>query len=217
MRKRILVGLAASAPLVIRFVGNTGCDKSSRSSLVIKKEQRGDLRAIVFGDTTHKQMLPDARLEVIDGPATGQLATFDAASGIYRFDNLAAGFVRVRASASAFEPVEQEIAVGTEVPREVVLTRTVPLPGSTHQLSGMVPQPGSSTGHAFLIGVKVEILDGPLAGVFTFTDEGAGIYVLQSLPPGVMRVRASSEPMSETVSIEISAPSTQLIFHIASQ
>src|SRR6476646_3559351 len=84
MRKRILVGLAASAPLVIRLVGNTGCDKSSRSSLVIKKEQRGDLRAIVFGDTTHKQMLPDARLEVIDGPATGQLATFDAASGIYR-------------------------------------------------------------------------------------------------------------------------------------
>jgi hypothetical protein len=59
----------------------------------------------------------------------------------------------------------------------------------------MVPQPGSS--NAFLVGVKVEILDGPLAGVFTLTDDGAGIYVLRSLPPGVMRVRASSGSMSE--------------------
>jgi hypothetical protein len=44
------------------------------------QQQRGDLRAIVFGDTTRTQMLADARLEVIDGPAAGQVAIFEPAS-----------------------------------------------------------------------------------------------------------------------------------------
>jgi hypothetical protein len=176
-------------------------------------QERANLRAIVFGDTTRTQMLPDARLEVIDGPAAGQVAFFDPASGVYRLDDLAAGFVRVRASATGFEPVEQEIAVGTEVSREVTLTRAVPLADATHELFGTVPKPGST--NTVLTGVKIEILDGPLAGLFTFTDDDMGIYLLRSLPPGTMQVRASYGALSDTVSVDISERSTSLVFHIA--
>ena len=40
-------------------------------------------------------------------------------------------------------------------------------------------------------GVKIEIVDGPLAGVFTFTDDGFGFYDFNGLPPGTIQVRAS--------------------------
>jgi hypothetical protein len=176
-------------------------------------QERSSARALIFGDATRSQMLPDARVEILDGPAAGQVATFEPASGFYRLDNLAAGFVRVRASAPGFEPLEQEISVATELPREVVLTRTVPPPDSTHELNGNAPQPGSS--NAYLTHVKVEILDGPLAGVFTFTDEDMGIYELRSLPPGMMRVRASHGGLSDTVSVDISGRNTYLVFHLA--
>jgi hypothetical protein len=178
-------------------------------------QQRGDLRAIVFGDTTRTQRLAQARVEVPDGPLAGQVARFDEVSGLYELLDLPAGFIHVRTSAPGFNPIEDQLAVGTELAREVVLTRTAPLPDSTHQLGGMVPVPGSS--NSFLTHVKVEILDGPLAGVFTFTDDDGADFLLRSLPPGVMRVRASYGSMSDTVSVDISAPNTWLIFHLGSQ
>jgi hypothetical protein len=178
-------------------------------------QQRGDFRAIVFGDTTRTQRLAQARVEVLDGPSAGEVARFDEVSGLYELLDLPAGFIHVRESAPGFNPVEEQLPVGTELPREVVLTRTAPLPDGTHELSGMVPVPGSS--NSFLAHVKVEILDGPLAGVFTFTDDDGAEYVLRSLPPGMMRVRASYGSMSDTVSVDISAPNTWLIFHLGSQ
>jgi len=178
-------------------------------------QQRGDLRAIVFGDTTRTQRLAQARVEALDGPSAGHVARFDEVSGLYELLDLPAGFIHVRTSAPEFEPVEQEIAVGTQLPREVVLTRIAPLPDSTHQLSGMVPVPGSS--NSFFTHAKVEILDGPLAGVFTFTDDDMGEFSLRSLPLGMMRVRASYWSMSETVSVDLSTPNTWLTFHLGSQ
>jgi hypothetical protein len=178
-------------------------------------QKRGDLRAIVFGDATRTQRLPQARVEVLDGPLAGHVARFDEASGFYELLDLPAGFMHVRTSAPGFNSVEEQLAVGTDLAREVVLTRTAPLPDSTHQLSGMVPVPGST--NSFLTHVKVEILDGPLAGVFTFTDDDSADYVLRSLPPGMMRVRASYGSMSDTVSVDLSAPYTWLIFHLGSQ
>ncbi len=178
-------------------------------------QQRGDLRAIVFGDTTRTQRLAQARVEVLDGPLARQVARFDEVSGLYEVLDLPAGFIHVRTSAPGFNPVEEQLPVGAELPREIVLTRTAPLPDSTHQLSGMVPVPGSS--NTFFTHAKVEILDGPLAGVFTFTDDDMGEFFLRSLPAGMMRVRASFGSMSETVSVDISAPNTWLKFHVGSQ
>jgi len=178
-------------------------------------QQRGDLRAIVFGDATRTQRLAQARVEVLDGPSAGQVARFDEVSGLYELLDQSSGFLHVRTSAPGFNSIEEQLIVGTELPREVVLTRTAALPDSTHQLSGMVPVPGSS--NSFLTHVKVEILDGPLAGLFTFTDDDMGEFLLRSLPPGMMRVRASYGFMSETVSVDISAPNTWLTFHLGSQ
>lgn len=129
--------------------------------------------------------------------------------------DLPAGFIHVRTFTPGFNPVEEQLPVGAELPREVVLTRTAPLPDSTHQLSGMVPVPGSS--NTFFTHAKVEILDGPLAGVFTFTDDDMGEFFLRSLPPGMMRVRASFGSMSEIASVDISAPNTWLTFHVGQQ
>jgi len=95
---------------------------------------------------------------------------------------------------------------------EILLQRTVPLVDSTHELWGMVPAPGSQ--NSFLIRVKIEILDGPLAGVFTFTDDDMAMYVLRSLPPGPIQVRASYGALTQTVSIDLSAHSTRLDFFL---
>jgi hypothetical protein len=195
---RVPVQAGSVVQIELAYVGRPPGYPSSVPSVVYTIEtsletgglqQRGDLRAVVFGDTTRTQRLAQARVEVLDGPSAGQVARFDEVSGLYELLDLPPGFIHVRTSAPEFEPVEQETPVGTELPREVVLTRTAPLPDSTHQLSGMVPVPGSS--NSFITHAKLEILDGPLAGVFTFTDDDMGEFLLRSLPPGMMRVRAS--------------------------
>jgi hypothetical protein len=177
-------------------------------------QQRGNLRAIVFGDATHTQRLPNARLEVLDGPAAGQLARLDDATGLYELLDLAPGFVRIRTMAPEFNPVEQELVVGTQWPREITLQRTVPLVKAEHTLSGMV-RAGAS--NSFLGGVKIEILDGPLAGVFTFTDDDMAMYVLHSLTPGVMRVRASHGGLTQTLDVDLAAGSNTLNFSLGSR
>jgi hypothetical protein len=91
---------------------------------------------------------------VRDGRSAGQVARFEEVSAFYGLVDLPPGFIRFQALAAEFEPVEQEIATGTELPREVVLTRTAALPDCTHQLSGMVPVRGSS--NTFFTDAKVE-------------------------------------------------------------
>jgi hypothetical protein len=209
----------------VEYVGRPGGYPSSVSpvsytvepSLITGDLQgRGNARALVFGDATRTQMLPDARLEISDGPGAGQVAGFEPRTGLYTFYNLPVGFLHIRASAPGFEPVEQEISVGTELSPAIVLARTVPLPDSTHELGGHVPEPGSP--NAWLTGVKVEILDGPLAGVFTLTDDDMGIYVLRSLPPGVITVRATYGALSDTETVDISGGrGIYLVFHLGPQ
>ena len=82
-------------------------------------QQRGDLRAIVFGDTTRTQRLAQARVEVLDGPSAGQVARFDEVSGLYELHDLPAGFIHVRTSAPGFNPVEEQLTVGAQLPREL--------------------------------------------------------------------------------------------------
>jgi len=173
-------------------------------------QQRGDLRAIVFGDTARTQRLAQARVEVLDGPSAGQVARFAEASGVYELLDLPAGFVHVRTSAPGFNPVEEQLIVGAQWPRELVLQRTAPLVGAEHTLSGMVTLSGSP--NALLIRVRIEVIDGPVAGVFTLTDDDSGIYTLSSLPAGVVQVRASNGGRTQTLSVDLSARMTQLNF-----
>jgi len=173
-------------------------------------QRRGDLRAIVFGDTMRTQRLAQARVEVLEGPSAGQVARFDEASGVYELLDLPAGFVHVRTSLPSFNPVEEQLIVGAQWPRELVLQRIAPLIGAEHTLYGMVTRSGSP--NALLIRVKIEVVDGPVAGVFTLTDDDSGIYTLSSLPAGVVQVRASYGGRTQTLSVDLSTRMTQLNF-----
>jgi hypothetical protein len=173
-------------------------------------QQRGDVRAIVFGDTTRTQRLAQARVEVLDGPLAGQVARFNEASGLYELLDLPPGFIHVRTSAPGFNPIEEQLAVGTDLPRELVLQRTVPLIGAEHALNGMVTLAGAP--NTYLIRVKIEVVDGPVAGVFTFTDDDSGTYMLRSLPAGIVQVRASNGGRTQTLSVDLSASMTYLPF-----
>lgn len=173
-------------------------------------QQRGDVRAIVFGDMTRTQRLAKARVEVLDGPSAGQVARFDEVSGLYELLDLPAGFIHVRTSAPGFNSVEEQLPVGAEVPRELVLQRTVPLTGADHGLNGIVTPAGSP--NTLLTRVKIELVDGPVAGVFTFTDDDSGTYMLRSLPAGIVQVRASFGGRTQILSVDLSGSMTYLPF-----
>src|SRR5262249_20398953 len=130
-------------------------------------------------------------------------------SGLYVFPSLPAGYVQVLASADGFSSLTENVPVGTSVPRELVLQRQEPLENATNTLTGLALASGSSTGpYSAYIGVKIEILDGPLAGVFTFTDEFFGGYYFSGLPPGEIRVRASAERLqTQTLSVVVAGNS----------
>ena len=175
-------------------------------------QPRGTLSAIIFGDSSRTQRLSRARLEVADGPAAGTVARFNDATGLYEIPDLPAGFVQIRASAPGFVALDARLPVGSNIARELVLQRSEPLLDATHALGGKAFVASSTT--TAYIGVKIEILDGPLAGIFTFTDdEFFGEYAFRGLPPGVIQVRASSERLqTQTVSVEVSGNTTLNFF-----
>jgi hypothetical protein len=106
----------------------------------------------------------------------------------------------VRASADRFAAATIRVPVGVSVAQEIVLTRLVPLVGATHRLSGVA---WASAKTAY-VGVKVEILDGPHAGVFTFTDEFFGMYSFEGLSAGPVHVRASmSGLVPQTLAVNV--------------
>ncbi len=174
-------------------------------------QPRGTLSAIIFGDSSRTQRLSRARLQVADGPAVGRVAQFNDATGLYEIPDLPAGFVQIRASASGFAAIDARLPVGSNIARELVLQRSEPLVDATHALGGQAFAAGST--NTSYPGVKIEILDGPLAGIFTFTDEFFGEYSFRGLPPGVIQVRASSERLqTQTVSVEVSGNTTRNFF-----
>lgn len=166
------------------------------------------LRAILYADATRTQRMPAGRVEIIEGPLAGTAAMFDTISGTYDIRGVPRGYVQVRASADQFRPVTVRVPVGVSVARGIELTRVVPLADVSHSLSGLTWASPSSA-HT---GVKVEILDGPHAGVFTFSLEDWGIYEFRGLSPGRVRVRASGEGLiSQTLEVMVSG-ATRLDF-----
>jgi hypothetical protein len=167
----------------------------------------GRLQAFVFGDEARTQRLSRAQVKVLDGPSAGAIARFDGESGLYETENLAAGYVNVEVSADGFEPLRERVPVGANVARELVLTRRDPLVGAVHKLTGAVMVAGSSNSR--YVDVKIEILDGPLAGVFTFTDEFFGEYGFRGVPPGPISVRASRKGLPpQTLTATVSGDTT---------
>ena len=178
-------------------------------------QSSGSVQAIVFGDRARTQRLSNARLQVLDGRKAGTVASFDPTTGFYVFDNLPAGYVQVLVTADGFASLTERLPVGVSVPRELVLERSAPLPDATNSLTGLALASGSPSGaYSAYIGVKVEILDGPLAGVFTFTDEFFGGYSISGLPAGEIHVRASAERLqTQTLGVVISG-NTRLDFYM---
>jgi hypothetical protein len=155
--------------------------------LPVEAQSARGLRAIVFGDPARTQWLSRARLEVVQGALSGTVAHFH--NGAYDLVGLPAGFVEIRLSADGFDTVTKRLPVGAKTARELVLRRSKAFP-SANSLSGLTRVAEASTNNFTYEGVMVEILDGPLAGVFTFSDE-FGVYELRSLAAGLTRLRAS--------------------------
>jgi hypothetical protein len=180
--------------------------------LPIQPDSFGSLHLIVFGDEGRSQYLSQARVEVLEGPSAGELAGFDQGSGVYVFESLHSGFVRLGVSAPGFVSLIERVPVGTNVPLELVLQRQEQLLNATGSLFGITRVYGNP--NSAWTGVKVEILDGPLAGIFTFTDEFVGGYHLSGLPPGVVHVRASANWLvPQTLSVSVSGE-THLDFYM---
>ena len=169
----------------------------------ITPEMVGPLSVRVFGDAAHTHHLSQARLEIVDGPSAGKIAPFNEESGLYEFESLLLGMATVRLSAPGFASLTKRLAVGTNMPPEIELRRDVPIPNAMSSLVGVTWE-GKSRSSAWT-GVKVEILDGPLAGIFTFSDEWFAFYQLSGLPPGGIRVRASAPWLQpQTFSVNVS-------------
>jgi hypothetical protein len=62
-------------------------------------QSSGSVRAIVFGDGTRTQRLSNARLQVLDGPKAGAVASFDPGDGLYTIESLPAGYIQVLVTA----------------------------------------------------------------------------------------------------------------------
>ncbi|MGH7469743.1 MAG: Ig-like domain-containing protein [Longimicrobiales bacterium] len=155
-------------------------------------ERSATLRAILFADLARTQRLSSGRVEILDGPLAGSAAVFDSITGMYDLGGLPRGFAQIRASADGFNAATIKVPVGVSLAQEVVLGRLVPLVGAIHKLGGMM---WASANSAYA-GVKVEILDGPHAGVFTFSDENFGMYQFEGLSPGLIHVRASKDGLA---------------------
>jgi hypothetical protein len=161
----------------------------------------GSIRAVLFADDLRTQRMSGVRLEVLDGPRAGAIATFDAGTGIYEIAGLPGGFVQVRSVADGYIPLTARLPVGVMVANELVMHRLVPLDQTTSSLGGTIHAYPSKPGDGFFFvysDVKVEILDGPLAGIFTLSDE-LGLYSFTNLPPGLFQLRVSKDGLETQV------------------
>jgi hypothetical protein len=152
-------------------------------------EDSANVRVILLADAARTQRLAVGRIEVIDGPFAGRVAAFDPATGTYDIAGLIYGYTRLLVSADRFRADTVTVPVGVSVSQEVVLTRLVPLSGADHTLGGMT----WATHNTAYDDAKIEILDGPQAGIFTFSEPEWGFYRLEGLAGGTIRVRASRE------------------------
>lgn len=178
----------------------------------IAPESVAPLSVSVLGDEAHTHHLSQARVEVIEGPSSGTVARFDEVSGLYVFERLQLGYVTLNLSAPGFVSSIRRVPVGTNMPLEIELQRREALANATSSLQG-VTWVYTSRNSAW-VGVKVEILDGPLAGIFTFSDEWFGMYNLAGLPAGVIHVRASAPwLLPQTLSVAVSG-NTRLDFNM---
>jgi hypothetical protein len=178
-------------------------------------QPNGTIRAFVFGDPAKTQRLSGVRLEVLDGQRAGAVAEFDPLTGMYEVRDVPIGFVRVSALAEGFLQLTTAVSVGLQVPYELVLQRVTAQPG-TSGLWGIMyaypSKPGDTTYSAYG-GVKAEILDGPLAGSFAFSnDDDNGIYFIRNLPAGLVHVRASMRGLETQTKEVVVSGETRLDF-----
>jgi hypothetical protein len=175
----------------------------------------GSARALVFAEF-RTNYTPWVRVRVADGPLEGTVAEFEPSSGMYEIRDLPSGVVTLEVSAAGFTSITATVPVGATDPTALVLQRTVPLADATHLLGGSMylypSQPGDRVSATYP-GVKVEILQGPLAGIFTFSDDALGAYDFGGLPPGPLQVRASADSLEpQTLETVVSGRFTLLDF-----
>jgi len=166
-------------------------------------------QVILLGDAARTQRLSRGRVEVAEGLRLGATGTFDPSTGLYEVRGLPAGFVQLAISAEGFIPQTVRVPVGTNIPAQIVMTRVEPILNGVHRLFGST----SSDGRSCWSEAVVEILDGPLAGIFTLSDEMCS-YNLDGVPPGPVTVRASRYGKTQTLIAQVPLPSAGLTFYL---
>jgi hypothetical protein len=150
-----------------------------------------------------------ARVEIVSGVATGQMALTDA-EGLYRIGDLSAGEYALRVSAEGFEPSSSSFTLTADLTLDFALTRwsdgdSAPEPPQPPTdrwvLAGVATDAGTRLP---LAGVRIEVTDGANSGR-TATTGPDGRYLMVDLAPGSATIRATLEqylPKSATIALQ---------------
>jgi hypothetical protein len=133
--------------------------------------------------------------------------------GNYQITGITRGLHAVSASREGFIQALTSVlmdGVSPEIRHDFVLGRDTGGLIPQYQVAGVTWVSGSE-GHSAYVGARVEVVDGPQAGLSEESDE-MGFYSLRGLIAGTVRVRASQSGRSETKTIELGG--SQLFVHV---
>lgn len=152
-------------------------------------------------------------LEALGNAAVPTVTRSDA-DGQFRLAGLRAGYYEILATGEGFVRSRTLVTVGgsnEEVRQDLFLER-LPLI-TAYTLGGMVWVKGSE-GRSAYVDARVEVLDGPQAGLTVMSDE-MGMYLFRDLLPGTVRIRASRGDRSDTATIVLKGDETNIWFNFA--
>lgn len=159
--------------------------------------------------------LGQARIEIRDAASAGGSAISDA-NGRFRVEGLSLGFYTIEISLDGFVTLQNTMTLGGavhEARRDFELSRQG-VDRATYEVFGMVWVKGGE-GRSAYVDAKVEVLDGPEAGLTAMSDE-MGMYSLKGVRPGTLQIRASRGGASETKTVTLAggAPTIFIDFSI---
>jgi hypothetical protein len=156
-----------------------------------------------------------ARIHVLDAAGVGGFA-FSDENGRYRVAGLSPGVYTIDIALEGFVPLQNTMTLGGavhEARRDFELSRQG-VDRATYEVFGMVWVKGGE-GRSAYVDAKVEVLDGPEAGLTAMSDE-MGMYSLKGVRPGTLQIRASRGAASETKTVTLAggAPTIFIDFSI---
>jgi len=151
--------------------------------------QTYNVAGIIRQSAAAPDVLPDVRIEVIDGPDAGRFTMSDA-DGRYVLSGLAAGMLRLRATRNGYAPAEQALALSGHTKVNFTIVR-----GPGCALSGLVRE---SPGNAPSVGAVVALVKEPgghsAPAIVSSTTDATGRYRLGGIDCGVSLLLRVQKP-----------------------